>query len=217
MSDDAALRAEVVRHAQLLRREGLVSGTSGNVSARDPAGTACLITPSGLDYDSMGPDDIVKVDLSGTAINGRLKPSSDTPNHVVVYRGRPDVGAVVHTHSVYATVFAVLRREIPPLLLEAAGFLGGAVQVLADLPVDRSESAERLAAALGQARAILLSNHGVVAVGEDLPRALAAALEVEQAARVAYLASVLGHPQPLAAEEVARMHRFIHQEYGQRR
>ncbi len=176
-----------------------------------------MITPSGIDYDAMRAQDLVKVDLTGRVITGRLKPSTDTMRHLAIYRRRADVGAVIHTHSVYASVFAVLGREIPALLLEAAGFLGGAVRVVANPRDASSRSADRLATGLGSARAVLLSNHGVIAVGETLPRAMVAAREVEMAARVAYLASLLGRPKPLPSGEVERLHRFIHQEYGQQR
>ncbi len=174
------------------------------------------MTPSGVDYEALRPADLVLVELSGRVIKGRLKPSVDTMNHVAIYRARPDVAAIIHTHSPYATSFSVLRREIPPLLAEAAGFLGGVVRVLEYLAPARPELAERLAVGLGADRAVLLPNHGVVAVGESVPKAFAAAILVEQSARIAFLASMIGEAQVLPQGEVERMSRFIHQEYGQR-
>ncbi len=155
------------------------------------------------------------VGFPGRVSKGQLKPSTDTPIHLAVYRSRRDVGAIVHTHSPYACVFAVLRREIPPLLLEAAGFLGGAVQVMGYVPPASPSLADEVVASLGQDRAILLPHHGVLAVGETLDKAFAAARLVEHSARIAFLVNLLGRPSPLPASDIERMHRFLHGEYGQ--
>jgi L-fuculose-phosphate aldolase len=205
-----------VRYARRLRAEELISGTSGNLSARQRGDRACLITPSGVDYDAMRPADLVLVDLEGRVISGGLKPSTDTMTHVAIYRSRPDVAAVVHTHSPFATAFAVLHLGIPALLAEAAGFLGGAVRVLEYVAPARPRLAEAVAAGLGTDRAVLLPNHGVLAVGEDLNKAFAAALLVEQSAQAACWASLLGKPVPVSQREIERLHRFLHREYGQR-
>ena len=200
-----------------MRQEKLVIGTAGNVSAREPGAGEVWITPSGVDYVTLTAADLVRVDLAGRTIAGALKPSSDTANHCAIYRIRDDVAAILHTHSTYATVFAVLRRQVPALLVEAAGYLGGPVRVLEYVPPASSEPAERVARGLGADRAILLPNHGVIAVGESLKSAMAATVLVEQSARVAYLASLLVTPVEVPAGEVERMHRFLHQEYGQQR
>jgi len=211
-----ALRTAMLRSARRLRAEGLVSGTSGNLSVREAGGRTCLITPSGVDYDAMRSADLVQVDLDGRVRAGRLKPSTDTRIHVAIYRARPDVGAVVHTHSPFATTFAVLRLSVPALLAEAAGFLGGPVRVLGYIAPARPHLADAVAAGLGPDRAVLLPHHGVLTVGEDLGKAMAAAVLVEQSAQVACWASLLGKPVPVSRREVARLHRFIHREYGQR-
>ncbi len=214
-AEAATIREIVVRYARRMRQEGLVTGTSGNLSARNRAAQTCLITPSAMEYDEMRPEDLVIVDFSGRVVEGRLKPSVDTMNHVAIYRARPEVGAVVHTHSPYATAFCVLRREIPPLLAEAAGFLGGPIRVMDYLPPASPQLGEQAAAGLSRSRAVLLPNHGVIAVGESVEKAFAAAALVEQSARVAFLAALMGQPQLVPPGEVERMHRFIHQEYGQ--
>src|SRR5215831_21183729 len=100
---------------------GLVRGTSGNVSVRPPGASWCLVTPSGVDYLTMQSDDLVKVDLEGQPLESGLKPSVDTPIHVAVYRARPEVGALMHTHSPYAAAFSTLHREVPALITESAG------------------------------------------------------------------------------------------------
>ena len=210
------LRHQLVRYARQMLASGLVKGTSGNVSARSPGSSWCLVTPSGVDYETMRPDDLVEVDLEGKPLGPAMKPSVDTPVHVAVYRARPDVGAVIHTHSPYAAAFSTLHREVPPLIAESAGYLGGAVRVLAYVPPARPDTGEAVAAGLGRDRAVLLPNHGVVAVGEDLRRSYGAAYQVEESAQVAFLALQLGQPHLVPASEIDRMHEFIHHSYGQR-
>lgn len=216
MASEQDIRAGIVEAATRMRREGLVAGTAGNVSARVPGTAQFWITPSGVDYATLAADSLVCVDLAGRTLAGGLKPSSDIGNHAAIYRRRDDVSAIVHTHSPYATVFAVLRREIPALLVEAAGYLGGAVPVMEYLPPASPELGERAAQGLGPHRAVLLPNHGVIAVGDSADSALNAAFLVEQSARVAYLASLLGEPVPVPPGEVERMHQFLHHQYGQR-
>jgi L-fuculose-phosphate aldolase len=210
------VRDAIVAVARHLRASGLVTGTSGNVSAREPAGSSILVTPSGVDYDVMTPGHLVAVGPDGSAAPGAPVPSVDTPNHLAIYRARPDVGAVVHTHSPHATAFAIVHRPVPALHIESAGYLGGAVRVVEFLPPASPELADRLAADLGSDRAILLPNHGVVAVGESLAAALHAAQAVEDAARFAWLAAALGEPVPVDGAEIARLNAFIHRHYGQR-
>jgi L-fuculose-phosphate aldolase len=212
---DLTIRREIVAVAQRLLSEGLVKGTSGNVSARRDA-DHLLVTPSGVAYETMTEDDVVAVDLRGRPIASGPKPSSDTPNHIAIYESRPDVAAIVHSHSPYATAFAVVGEPIPPLVAESAGFLGGAVRVAGYVGLGSGEGPGELAAALASDRAILMPNHGQLAVGEDLPRALAAAIAVEEAARIAWLARAMGTPRVLPDSDVEWMNAFIHGEYGQR-
>ncbi len=216
MASEEAVRASIVETVGRMRQAGLVIGTAGNVSARVSGAGQFWITPSGVDYARLTAGDLVCVDLAGRTVAGALKPSSDTGNHAAIYRLRDDVAAIVHTHSTYATVFAVLRREIPALFVEAAGYLGGAIPLLEYLPPASPELGERAARGLGPHRAILLPNHGVIAVGESAENAFTAAVLVEQSARVAYLASLLGEPSPIPPDEVERMYWFLHHEYGQR-
>ncbi len=210
------LREALVGFARLMVSAGLVRGTSGNLSAREPGGESCLVTPSGVDYETMRPEELVAVDLSGGVLADGRKPSVDTPIHLAIYRARPDVGACIHTHSPYAAAFSTLGREVPPLITEAAGYLGGAVRVLEYVPPARSDTGERVAAGLGSARAVLLPNHGVIAVGENLRKGFAAAMAVEESAHIAYIALQLGTPALVPEAEVERMHEFIHHHYGQR-
>ena len=210
------LRKQLVEHARRMLAAGLVAGTSGNVSARVPGSAWCLVTPSGLDYHLMQPEDVVIVDLAGRPMRQSLRPSVDTPIHAAIYRTRSDVGAVIHTHSPYAAAFSTLHREVPPVIIESAGFLGGGVRVLEYVPPARGDTGERVAAGLGADRAVLLPNHGVIAVGEQLSSCYVAASQVEEMARIAFLALQLGQPHLVPSGEIARMHEFIHRHYGQR-
>jgi L-fuculose-phosphate aldolase len=215
-NDERRLREDLVKFARRMLRAGLVTGTSGNLSAREPGAGRCLVTPSGVDYETMEPDDLVAVGLDGEPPGDGLRPSVDTPIHLAVYRARGDVAAFIHTHSPYAAAFSTVRRAIPPLVTESAGYLGGAVRVIEYVRPAMPDTGEQVAAGLSGDRAVLLPNHGVVAVGESLAKCYTAAVAVEESARIAFLAAQLGEPVEVPAEEVQRMHEFIHHRYGQR-
>lgn len=210
------LREQLVRFARQMLASGLVTGTSGNLSARLPGAAWCLVTPSGVDYETMRPEDLVKVGVEDGSNGVGMKPSVDTPVHLALYRARPDVGSVIHTHSPYAAAFSTLHRDVPPLITESAGYLGGVVRVMDYVPPARPDTGDLVADGLGEDRAVLLPNHGVIAVGEDLRRAYGAASQVEESAHVAFLALQLGTPRQVPASEIDRMHEFIHHRYGQR-
>jgi L-fuculose-phosphate aldolase len=213
---ERALRLELVRFAKQMITTGLVRGTSGNISAREPGADRCLITPSGVDYDTMVPEDLVIVRLDGERDMAQAKPSVDTPVHLAIYRARPDVAACIHTHSPYAAAFSTVGREIPTLITESAGYVGGPVRVMDYVPPASPDTGDQVAAGLGSDRAVLLPNHGVIAVGENLKKSFGAAMAVEESAHVAFIALQLGTPRPVPEGEVERMHDFIHHKYGQR-
>jgi L-fuculose-phosphate aldolase len=210
------LRVELVKFAKHMITTGLVRGTSGNISAREAGADRCLITPSGVDYDTMKPEELVLVSLDGTWDMAQAKPSVDTPVHLAVYRARPDVAACIHTHSLYAAAFSTVGREIPALITESAGYVGGPVRVMGYVPPASPDTGDQVAAGLGKDRAVLLPNHGVIAVGETLKKAFAAAMAVEESANVAFIALQLGTPKLVPDGEVERMNDFIHHKYGQR-
>ena len=213
---ERTLRGELVNVVRRLAAEGLVRGTSGNASARPPAADYCLVTPSGVEYAGMRPEDIVAVALAGGPAPAGGTPSSDTPNHLALYAARADIRAVVHTHSPFATAFAVVGEPIPAVVAEAAGVLGGAVPIMDPVPLGSPDLARYLVEALGPDRAVLMPNHGVTAVGEDLSAAFRAAAAVEEAARIAWLARAIGTPRTLADRDVAWMQAFLRDTYGQR-
>jgi len=210
------LKHSVYKALMALPRSGLVHGTSGNVSGRD--GDFVVIKPSGVDYDSLSPEDLVVVDLSGRVIEGVLKPSVDTSAHVHIYRSAPEIGGVVHTHSTYATVYAVLGRSIPVYLTELADLFGGPIPVSSYVPPGDEGIGGEFAAKTrpGRFRALLMRHHGVFTAGRTPGDALTAALIVEHSARIAYLAEDAGNPAVLPEEEVRKLHERYREGYGQR-
>lgn len=212
---ERTLREELVERARAMLAGGLTTGTSGNLSVRSDD-DLILVTPSGVEYAAMAPESIVALRLDGSPVRPGLIPSVDTPVHLAVYRRRPDVRAFVHTHSPHAVAFAIVGIPIPPLQIEAAGFLGGEVRVMDYVPPASPEHAELVPDALRDDLAILLPNHGVYAVGGSLATAYSVAQTVEDSARVAWLATMLGTPRPVPDSEIARLHEFVHHRYGQR-
>ena len=202
-----ALRAEVVRCAQEAEAQGLCRWRSGNFSARDrETGLVCM-TPSGVDRRTMNAEDIVVMDLDARVVeasNGR-KPSSEALMHLAAYEVRPNVCAIVHTHSPFALVFAALERPIPGLVLEAAHLHceGGSVPVAPFAPQGTAELADSVRAPLRLGDALLLARHGVLTVGASLDDALLKAAYVEELAEIAYRSALISGgtmPTPLPPE-----------------
>lgn len=195
-------RQAVRRVAQEMARKGLVVGTSGNVSVRIPGGKRGLlaITPSGHPYETLQATDIPVIDFEGEPVEGEAVPSTETLTHVAIYRCRPDVHAVIHTHSVYASVAAVAGLEIPPIVDEMVVRVGGAVKVAEYGFPSSQELADRVVEALGKRNAVLLRNHGLVGVERTLDKALAVCELVERVAQVFLIARLLGRDRPLPQE-----------------
>ncbi len=211
-------RAAIVEACRWLVAAGLVRGTSGNVSVRH--GERMLITPSGVPYDTMTPDDIVAVELAGDALRVRarkgLAPSSEWRFHFDILRARPEVGAVVHTHSPFATAFAICRRELVAAhyMIAAAG--GPTIRVAEYATFGTQELSDAALAALDGRAACLLANHGVIATGPTLEGALWLAQEVEVLAQQTAIALQIGTPVILDDAEIARVvERF--KSYGPKR
>jgi len=193
-------RAAVVHACRQLLATGLVRGTSGNVSIR--RGEAVAVSPTGVPYPELTPAAVPVLGLDGSPLDGALAPTSELALHLAVYRARPDVAAVVHTHSMFATVFAVLGEPIPPVhyLLARAG---GTVPLAPYARYGTVELAEACVRALADGPAVLLAQHGVVTVGADLATAMAAAEAVEYVAELAWRARLAGQPRILDAEQLA--------------
>ncbi len=184
-------------------KDGLVAGASGNASLRlqgGAEGALVLITPSNRPYAQMGPEDLVVIDLGGEQVEGELMPSSETALHLKLYKTRPDIGVVVHTHSIFASVAAVAGMAIPPVVDEMVIKVGGSVEVAEYAFPSSEELAERACLALGERNAVLLRNHGMVGVGGTPAEALEVCRLVERVAQIFVFASLLGKASPLPPE-----------------
>lgn len=210
-----AQRAELVRlHAELPRHD-LVVWTGGNVSLRDPQTGLVAIKPSGVRYDDLTPESMVVLDLDGAIVEGANKPSSDTASHLYIYRHRPDVNGVVHTHSRYATAFAAVGRSIPVYLTAQADEFGGEIPCGGFAFIGDEAIGAVVVESIGRSPAVLLKNHGVFTIGPSAEAAVKAAVMVEDIAATVFMALQLGQPDVLSDEAVARLHERYTNVYGQ--
>ena len=178
-------------------RSGLFSGTSGNMSCFCREEGIMLITPTSVRYETMQSDDVVVMQLDGTVLEGTYKPSSEWRMHAVIYERLPDVNAVFHTHSPFATAFAVNRQTIPAVLIEAHVFLGGDIRC-ADYAMPGTYGVgENALPALEGRGGCTLANHGVLAVGTDLSQAYLRAEYIEDLAKIYHMAKAIGEPVEL--------------------
>src|SRR5688500_6280910 len=198
-----------------LPKNGLVTWTGGNISARDPETGLVAIKPSGIMYEDLRPEDHVVVDLEGDVVEGTLKPSSDTASHLYIYRQRPDVHGIVHTHSPYATAFAAIGKPIPVYLTAHADEFGQAIPCAGIALIGGEEIGQQVIDHIGTCAAVLLKNHGVFTIGKNAKSAVKAAVMVEDIAKTVHLALQLGQPDEIPAEDVAKLHYRYMNIYGQ--
>jgi L-fuculose-phosphate aldolase len=203
-ADADVLRRDIVAVCQRLYQRGFIAGTEGNVSALEGP-DRLWITPSGHHKGFLQPADLLLIDLQGQVLFGNGHPSSETPMHLALYRCRPDIGAVVHAHPPLATALTVAGYRLePPLLPEAVVALGEVPTIPYQMPTTW-QFANDVGAAMRQAEAALLENHGSVAVGATLQAAFNKMEIVERAAQILYLAKLLGRVQPLSPEAVTAL------------
>lgn len=204
----------VLLHLEL-SKNNLVVWTGGNVSARDNETGLVVIKPSGIKYDELTPEIMVVVNLDGSIVEGKLKPSSDTFAHVYIYRHRADVNGVVHTHSTFATAWAAAGKPIPPVLTAICDEFGGPIPVGAYAKIGGDDIGKEILRSIGSSPAILMKNHGVFTIGKTPEAAVKTAVMVEDVARTVFYALQLGQLDEVPADEVARAHRRYLDEYGQ--
>jgi L-fuculose-phosphate aldolase len=202
----ADLRAEVLKAGLRMVADGCAHGAQGNISARDPETGLIAITPSAIPYDEMQIEDIAVISHDGEIVTGRWQPTSEMPMHTVLYRERPDVGAVVHSHAPHATVFALIHEPIPLVLTEAAACLGEPVRVARYVQPGTKELGGVALETMGSGVAVLLANHGLLTVGDNLAQAYDATLAAETTARLVIMARSMGAaPVGLSPDAVAVM------------
>ena len=210
-------RELIVQSGQRMERSGLTVETWGNISARDAETGLVYLTPSAMQYSAIAAEDVVVCTLDGAVVQGKRKPTVETGLHLAIYRARPDVNAIVHTHPVWSMTYACQGRDIPLFMDEAAQTLGDTCRCAAYALPGSRELAENCAAALGgKANACLLRSHGAVAVGESMDAAFRVCTVLEMAARILYqIESSGGKPCMLSEENIAAMQDFIKNRYGQ--
>jgi L-fuculose-phosphate aldolase len=198
-------RRQVADHCRRMRADGLVVGTSGNVSIR--SGELIAVSPSGLDYDALTPERVGVHRLDGSPVDAPLRPTTEMPMHLAVY-DRTDARAIVHTHSTSATVLSTLVDEVPPIHYLIAMF-GGPVRVAPYATYGTAELASGMIAALQGRTACLLGNHGAVTYGPTLAAAYSQAVYLEWICEIYLRASAGGEPRLLPAEEIERVRRKL--------
>ncbi|MBF0303135.1 MAG: class II aldolase/adducin family protein [Desulfamplus sp.] len=227
-------REEIIKYSLKMLKSGLTTGSGGNLSIFNRSEGLIAITPSGIEYPELTPEDIILLDIDGNisssqdfdyknyegygysihsnySINSNkisdhqsLKPSSEAGFHIALYLNRSDINAVVHTHSPYATTFACLNREIPPVHYLVA-FAGSKVPVAPYATFGTKQLAENITSSIGSYNAALLANHGLVAVGNTIHNAFNTAEEIELVARICYQAESIGRPVILPDDEMERV------------
>lgn len=211
------LRAEVCALHAELPLNNLVAWTSGNVSARDPESGLVVIKPSGVKFPDLTPENMVVVDVNGNVIEGDLKPSSDTASHCYIYRQMSHINGVVHTHSRYATAFAVVGKSIPCITTAMGDEFGGEIPCGGFCLIGGEEIGQIVVETLRESHspACLLQNHGVFAIGPTVEKAVQAAVMTEDNAAIVWTALQIGTPIPIAESDIARLHDRYQNIYGQ--
>jgi L-ribulose-5-phosphate 4-epimerase len=211
-----ALREQVWKLHLELPKNDLVKWTGGNVSGRDPETGLVVIKPSGVKYPDLRPEHLIVIDVEGKVCEGNLSPSSDTASHLYIYRQRPDVGGIVHTHSPFATAFAAVGKSIPVYLTAIADEFGGPIPVGGFALIGGEEIGKVVVESIGSSPAVLLKNHGVFTVGKNAEAAVKAAVMTEDVARTVWYALQIGTPDVIPAEDVTQLHARYTNVYGQR-
>jgi L-fuculose-phosphate aldolase len=217
MSKWVSERKAVLDAARRMSEKGFVVGTAGNVSMRlaDHGGKGLMaITPTSRYYDTIGVDDIAVVDFNGQLVEGEISPSVEIMLHIGVYKARKKVNAVIHSHPVLSSAFAVSGMEIPPIVEDQVTYLGGGIKV-AEYAISGSEDLVKNAlAALGPRNAVLLANHGAVCVGRDMREAFTNCEMLEKTAKIYICVLSMGRPNPIPAESLEAISLYFNYVHG---
>ena len=207
-------RRQIAAYGRRMSADRLSTGTSGNLSIYDPAEGLMAISPSGMAYDAIAPEDVVVMDLEAHVVEGGRKPSSEWALHTAFYRAKPRARAVVHAHSMYCTAFAILGQPLRAVHYMIASAGTDVIPCAPYRTFGTVELAEAAVEACGESDAVLLANHGLVACGRDLKSAYGLACNLEYVAELQYRTMCIGTPNILTDEQMAEvMERF--RSYGQ--
>lgn len=197
----------------ILEKYNLVAYTSGNVSLK--VMDHVLIKPSGVSYSALKPSDIVVIDLNGNVVDGNMKPSVDTATHLYLYKNIEWAKSIIHTHSTFATVFAVMEKSIPVLCTAHADVFGEEIPITEYAPVGSEAIGKAVLKVIGKSGTVLLRKHGVIVVGTSLEDAIKKAVFLEEVAKMSYFALAGQQVTPIDATEINRLHQQYHTKYGQ--
>ena len=194
-------KEQVVRYGKKLIDRRLTTGSGGNISVYNREKNLVAISPSGLDYYETTPEDIVILDMDGNLVEGKHRPSSEAGMHLAFYKNRADVSGIVHTHSKFATAIACMGWELPAVHY-LIGMAGHRVKCTGYATYGSDELAKKALETIGDSNAVLLANHGLIALGEDVDRAFSTAEHLEFVSEVYYLTKTLGTPNILSDENM---------------
>ncbi len=197
------IKETLLRTAKEMLRTGLVEGTAGNLSARLPDGNV-VMTPSTLDYEEMEVEDLVVVDLDGNVVEGERSPTTEKALHLACLRAHDDIRGVIHSHAMFATMFAVTRQPIPCVIEEFDVFVGGEVPVAGYELTGSDELGDEVAKWVEDRGAVLMANHGLLTVGKNIESAMKVAHLVERTAKIIWGARLLGDLVPLPESTLER-------------
>ncbi len=208
------LREEVWKANMALPANHLVVWTGGNVSGRDPETGLIVIKPSGVLFEDLTPQNMAIVDLEGNVVEATHGPSTDTASHLYIYKHRPDVNGVVHTHSNYATAFAAVGKSIPVYLTAIADEFGMTIPCAPYVRIGDKEIGKVILEHIGNSVAILMKQHGVFTIGATVQKSVKAAVMVEDVAHTVWLAMQIGQVEELPADEIAANYDRYQHRYG---
>lgn len=207
-------KLDLITTAHKLETKKLVAGSWGNISVKQ--GEEIVITPSGLGYENMQEEDLVLIDTEGKVLEGKHVPSSEAKLHNAIYKACPEAGAIIHTHSIYASALAAMHKPVPAIIEDLVQIIGGRVYCAEYALPGTQELADNAVKALNGKKACLLANHGAVAWGKTLADALMVAEILEKTAQIAIICQQAGGAIELTQEDADVMHSFYNAHYGKR-
>ena len=209
------IKREVLETSIKMSKMGFAAGTWGNISARVDQ-DRMIITPSGMSYNVLKPEDMVLANIHDLSYVGKLKPSIEFPLHAEIYKARPEINAVMHTHSINACTIAAARKDIPPILDDMVQIIGGSIRITEYALPGSEQMVKNAIKKLENRNATILANHGPVCLGRNLDEALITSQIVEKAAKVFIDTQAFGGPVCLTNEDVDLMRKIFLEKYGQK-